>query len=491
MYNDINSSELKQAGQYVLSDVVLTSFQSSEGQNKPKRISVRSMVTELNIYESLTNKTISGNIVITDAQNVPNHLPLTGFENIEFKLFTPGTSRAFDFTAETGHPMHIYKISDRQGLNPRTQIYVLHFTSKEMITNEQVKVSKSFSDTIDNTVLKIFRNELNSNKTLILEETKGVRKFVMPRIRPFEAIDMLSKSAESKKHQTPGMLFFENAIGFHFKSYESLLASTDTIARPVVALYKSQPANIRDGKGNRDVIKEMQTVQSFTINSQFDTLKNLRNGVYNSRVVTHDSFNKTFTEIDFDYLTEYEKSHHTEHDGQGSKTDAKGIMPFYNYNKGNTFSDYPEGTLYFMSDTQKIHNTTENGKDAEIIPKHLSQRLAFESFNISLDVPGFTGVSCGDLISFEMPAYEPAGKDNHFDNDPYLSGRYLIKAIRHKVSITDDYHNMNIECIKDAVKDPYPQEDLDTLSERGNKDKLNVLQYELDDATMKEPGELV
>ena len=144
-----------------------------------------------------------------------------------------------------------------------------------------------------------------------------------------------------------------------------------------------------------------------------------------------------------------------------------------------------------MSDTQKIHNTTENGKDADIIPKHLSQRLAFESFNISLDVPGFTGVSCGDLIAFEMPAYEPAGKDNHFDNDPYLSGRYLIKAIRHKVSITDDYHNMNIECIKDAVKDPYPQEDLDTLSERGNKDKINVLQYELDEATMKEPGELV
>jgi hypothetical protein len=32
---------------------------------------------------------------------------------------------------------------------------------------------------------------------------------------------------------------------------------------------------------------------------------------------------------------------------------------------------------------------------------------------------------------------------------------------------------------------------LDTLSERGNKDKINVLQYELDEATMKEPGELV
>ena len=132
MYNEINTNQLKQAGQYVLSDVVLTSFQSSEGRKEPKKISIISIVTEIKLYESLNNKVLSGNIVVTDAQNIPNHLPLTGFEQIEFKLFTPGTSRAFDFTAETGHPMHIYKISDRQGLNPRTQIYALHFTSKEM-----------------------------------------------------------------------------------------------------------------------------------------------------------------------------------------------------------------------------------------------------------------------------------------------------------------------------------------------------------------------
>jgi len=167
MYNDINTEQLNRAGQYSLSDVQLVSYQSSEGQNKPKRISVRSLVTELNVYESITNKTLSGNIVLTDAQNVPNHLPLTGFEQIEFKLFTPGTSRAYDFTTATGHPMHIYKISNRQGLNPRTQIYVLNFASKEMITNEQVKVKNAFEDSIDNNVLKVVRNNLDSDKTLI------------------------------------------------------------------------------------------------------------------------------------------------------------------------------------------------------------------------------------------------------------------------------------------------------------------------------------
>jgi len=491
MYNDINTDQLERAGQYSLSDVTLVSYQSSEGQNRPKRISVRSLVTELNIYESLTNKTLSGNVVITDAQNVANHLPLTGFEEIEFKFFTPGTSRAYDFSSSTGHPMKIYKISNRQGLNPRTQIYVLNFASKEMITNEQVKVQRAFENSIDNTILGIVRNELNSDKTLILEETKGIRKFVFPRIRPFEAIDMLTKSAESKKHHTPGMMFYENALGFQFKSYESMLASTDTTARPVVALYRPTPANIRDERGNRNVVKEMQTVRGFSINSQFDTLKNLRNGIYNARVVSHDNFNKTFNETDFDYLTEYPKSHHTEHDGTGGKVDGKGILPFFNYSQGKSMSDYPEGTLYFMSDTQRIHNNAEIPDYFDITPKRLSQRLSFETFNVSVDVPGFTGISCGELVAFEMPAYEPAGRDNPFDNDPYLSGRYLVKSIRHSIDTVNDYHRMNIELIKDAVKDPYPQENIDVLSDRGNKDRLNVLQYELDDTILKEPEEIV
>jgi len=485
MYNDINRNQLTQAGKYVLSDVKLVSYQSSDGRSEPKKISVRSMLTEVNIYESLTSKSLSGSIVLTDAQNVPNHLPLTGFEQIEFKFFTPGTSRAYDFTSETGQPMHIYKISNRQGLNPRTQIYVLNFASKEMIKNEQIRVNTVFEDTIDNMVLKVVRNNLQSTKPLLLEETKGIRKYVMPKLRPFEAIQMFERDGESKKHHTPGMLFYENALGYHFKSYESLLA-TETTARPVVALYRNIPANIRDDRGNRDIIKEMQTVRNFKINSQYDTLKNLRNGVYNARVISHDSFNKTFTETDFDYLTEYEKSFHTEHDGSGNKTDGKGILPLFNYENGKSFSDYPEGTLYFVSDTQKIHNTSEYPDYYDIIPKRLSQRLAFESFNISLDLPGFTGVSVGDLIAFEMPSYEPAGRDNPFDNDPYLSGRYLVKSIRHMISVVDDYHSMMLECIKDAVKNPYPEETLDVLSSRKNIDSLNVLQYELDDTIIED-----
>ena len=489
MYGEINTDELKQAGQYSLSDVTLVSYQSAGGTSNPKRISIRSLVTEINIYESIDNKCLSGNVVITDAQNIPNHLPLTGLERIEFKLFTPGTSRAFDFTPETGHPMYVYKISDRLGLNPRTQGYILHFTSREMLTNEQVRVNRPFTNSIDSMVLSIVREDLKSKKPLIVEETKGVRKYASTRIRPFEFIDELSKEAESLKYNNAGMAFFESAIGFSFKSYESMLAVSGVSARPVVAKFLSVPANVRDERGNRNIIRDMQIVESFTVNSQFDTLKNLRNGVYNSRVVSHDLYNKTFTETDFDYLTEFEKNFHTEHDGKGNKVDDKVILPAANYDQGLTLSDNPEGTLYFVSTTENVHTDYEQAPQEKILGKRLSQRLSFETMTLSLNCHGFTGLSVGELISFEMPAYEPSGMDNPLDIDPYMSGRYLVKSIRHQVNTNADKHRMVVDCIKDSVMRPYPIETTDTFTNRENlENNINVLQDQLDEQVLQDLG---
>ena len=99
MYNQINADTLTSAGQFALSDIQLISYVSAEGGSEPKKVSVRSQVIEINIYEDLFGKGLTGNIVMVDGQNIANHLPLTGFERIEFKLNTPGISKGFDFTS--------------------------------------------------------------------------------------------------------------------------------------------------------------------------------------------------------------------------------------------------------------------------------------------------------------------------------------------------------------------------------------------------------
>ena len=320
-----------------------------------------------------------------------------------------------------------------------------------------------------------------STKNLIVEETRGLHKFVMPRLKPFKAISKLTTNAEPLKYDSSGMLFYEDSTGFRFRSLENMLAISG-VARPVVAKFQQKPRNVKGGTGVTDIISEMQTVDGYSIVNQFDTLKNLSNGVYASKVITHDIFNKTFSEIDFDYNLYFPKIFHTEHDGSCGKVDNKGQLPLFNYKDGKMISDKPEGSLNFVSTTEKLQNDYEGPEGERTLPRNDAQKFSFKSQSISLDCKGFTGLSVGDLVSFEVPSYEPPGMDNPLDIDPYMSGRYLVYKIHHRISSNADVHTMNLECVKDAVRVAYPEENIDTFSSRENNDSLTYLQYELDEA---------
>ena len=214
----------------------------------------------------------------------------------------------------------------------------MHFCSKEIVDNEMKRVNRTLTGSVDQMVIDIFRNDLESKKNFIVEETKGLHKFVMPRMKPFKAISKLSEDAEPLKFNSSGMMFYEDSTGFRFRSLENMLAIAG-VARPVTAKFQQKPRNVKGGQGETDIIKEMQTVDNFEIKDQFDTLKNLSNGVYGSRMITHDSFNKTFSELDFDYNTYFPTIFHTEHDGNGGLTDNKSQLPLFNYQDDKMISD--------------------------------------------------------------------------------------------------------------------------------------------------------
>lgn len=481
MYSYLSGDVLTRAGNYSLPSISLVSYQGVDGTSQPFKLSITSLVTELNIYESIFNKTLSGNIVVTDATNIISTLPLTGLERIEFKLNTPGINRAFDFTEETGHPMFIYKLDNRQGINPRTQIYILHFCSKELILNEQTKISKAYKGLQSNMVIDIIRNSdfIDTKKDIYAEETSGNHQYVIPRVNPFAAIDIIRNESKSKKYHNAGFYFYETSLGFNFRSIESMMAITDNTARPAVAKFSPGPSNIREG-GNYNVLKEMTIVSDYTIKSQFDTLKNLRNGVYASKLLSHDLLNKTVTVTNFDYHTDFSKSHHTEHGINGEKADMKFLTPLSKIYKNRFISDNPEGTLYLHSDTSGLNDLGAPSKK-DYLQKSLSQKLNLETFNIEMTVPGFTGLSAGDIIAFEAPKFAPYDPQDPLDRDTYVSGRYLVSSIRHVVSQIANKHTMHLQCLKDSVNSPYTIETVDTFTDREKSDNGIIDQYTLDD----------
>ena len=491
IFDTLDESVLKKPGQYLLTDVNLVSYGSQTNDNNPKKIEVATMMGELNIYESIYNKTLSGNMVLVDTNNIIAALPLTGNERIEFKFFTPGSPFAYDFTEKSGHPMYIYKISSRTSINPKSQIYIIHFCSKEMIDNELKVVSNAQTDTYSNMVAKIIKDPtfLGSNKNIFYEPSIGLHKHVFNRLRPFDSIDQISQLSTSLKFHNAGYYFYETVAGFNYRSLESMLAIEANTARPVVARFRPKPSNVKDGGGSTDIKNEMQIVNNFKILDQFDTLKNLRNGVYASKLITHDQLNKTYEETDFDYNKEYQYLHHTESGKDGVKTDNKGILPLH-LREGAYLSDYPESTMYLWPDTQSIHGDISSPPIKDILLKRLSQRLAFMSNRLEITVPGFTGVTAGDLITFEMPSYTPAGDVEPSGNDPYMSGRYLVTSVRHQLNRTLKKHVMVLECMKDSVRRPYPEETNDTFigKEKNNEGIIDI--YKLDEIYSNEAGGL-
>jgi hypothetical protein len=85
----------------------------------------------------------------------------------------------------------------------------------------------------------------------------------------------------------------------------------------------------------------------------------------------------------------------------------------------------------------------------EVLGKRISQKLQMRSIVISFTVPGDSTREVGDLIYFSYPTERAEVRDTGMmEEHKYYSGRYLITAIRHR--ITSNEYTMIIEASKDS-----------------------------------------
>ena len=145
-------------GDYLMQDVVIC------GQLLPK-VSVRNLMMELNIYESIHTPYMSGNLIIRDTMNHRSNMSMTGQEEIEFTLATNDKSERIDFTKFRGR---IYKISDIIPTSAYEQVYTLHFVSMDAIRNTQTRVKSSHKGSPDQITDKVLTNILKTEKNFFL-----------------------------------------------------------------------------------------------------------------------------------------------------------------------------------------------------------------------------------------------------------------------------------------------------------------------------------
>ena len=447
------ASGIQYAGEYTLEDVRLF---ASSGNIIP----LNGLTVSISLFENIFSPTMSGTITLLDANSIVSNLPIIGQEFLSFKIktasITEGGTSVIDFTK---NPFSVYKIDQRiEGTN--SELITLHFASPEMLRNLRTRVSKSYTNTIDNIAIDVIQNSryINSKKDLFIEETVGVRKIISPNSNPFTFIQKLSSEAISKNNGSPFFLFYENKEGFNFRSLDSLYA------QPITAEYNTGEFYHQESSGTvvKNVLEEYSRPISHEMIAVNDTVKNVRGGLLASDLITYDIYSKKYERKNFRYFNNF------------NDYGRLGNSPIYNTNFIDEFDNTVDN---FTNANIHLHPTSKNnGSDAQhyvldptaknikslyspngientLLPRQSKFVELNKGVSLNVKVHGSTNISVGQIIQFNKQTVGNANESGDFD--PYYTGRYIISNLRH---IFDLAPKKEHSIVMSLVKDGYEQE---------------------------------
>jgi hypothetical protein len=377
-----------------------------------------------------------GEILINDGNDVFCNFYMVGNEYIKVSIDKPGLGRPLQ------RIFRIFKASQRAPSTDSGQTYTLHFCSDEMISSQQILVSKSYkSAKIRDVVSDILLKELGTEPSRIasLEQTSGNFDFIIPNYRPFEAIQWAAARGYDQKKFC--YFFFENKNGFNLTSLQTLIKQ-----KPYKTLKYELKNNERDPANNKD------SIDNLDILNDFDMLNSIPNGAFASRMLMIDLFNQSYNFADYD-LTSAESQ-------QNLINKFKPVNSFKN-SKNQTLFESKES---FFRTYLAINDTaSEKSNDIKnwLLPRAMHM-IILNHFRIRVTLPGDIEMKAGDVVNYEFPMFESANKEGK-KLDKKRTGKYLVAAVNHKFS------NDIFETIAELVSDSYAEE------VPGAKDGLNRL----------------
>ena len=109
-------------------------------------------------------------------------------------------------------------------------------------------------------------------------------------MHPFAAINMIAQRSFSKNN-TSSYLFYETTKSYNFRTLESLFEQGS-----VFSFVVGEGGDYQDGKVN-PMIANLHQVEKNEIISNNDILTNTKLGIYSSKMIVHDIYNKNFNFI--------------------------------------------------------------------------------------------------------------------------------------------------------------------------------------------------
>ena len=455
------NNSIQYANEYLLSECKLYTAGGLE-------LDLSSLVTSVNIYEDIFNNSITGDIAFTDTNNILGNASIVGQEKLSLILATPdGTDvydreNAIDFSQT---PFYIYKVNSSQLINDRSMGYTISFTTAEIVRNGHIRVSQSYKgEPAIDIIKKVVRDSelLNSKKELFFEETSNNYKIIAPNMRPFDFINMVARKSLSKEYNfAPTFLFYETVKGYFFRTLDSMMDRKN----PRMIYREANPNTLTD-KGVQDLAKNLQNIYKYSVVSATDTLASQRAGMYASKMLEIDLYNKSYKTYDFDYVKSYKDDIHIDSFSKSGSSESP-VLSDATDDYGLKLSEYPDSVFYVASVDRTNELFTPMHQEGKETPydtmnthKWLQRRKSrfaqlSSSLTLRVEVPGNTTLQAGDVVGLEI-MNRSTNTDEEFDLN--YTGRYLVTKLHHVFTkgIGQYTHTVHMECVRDTISEALP-----------------------------------
>ena len=471
-----------QGSQIADAEIELSIYRDGEQVKVDGAWNFRQFLNGYSITESITNSAIQARFVMTDNAGFSNIL--TGSEQWKFTIKTVNVDRTYFFRT--------FAITDRARTNQLSDIMIIHATSDEFLKNEVCNVfghsevlfggrkdtskGTSYSATESGTkaeaiVKKLLgsKDYINSPKKVFTDSNESINnhQFVSPNWRPFDLIYWLVQRTirKSKKGGTlqNGYAFFENAMGYHFKSIDGMIEQANeqsiddetsfSTGKPKCYKYNWQP------KSTGDVDEDPFRINSLVFPDERSYLMGLRHGSYSGYSIGFDPTtlgnSKVGTDVSKDISNDtYRYSNQKLWSKMSHLGKANSQNPIKLMDSGvRALLDYPKRVRYTalpnqIFDPKFKSNPQKNYEQLVELQAYQYMRLeSLKSIRLQIGIPGNLDLYAGNAVYIEMPSGAIAGEEIQIDKK--YSGRYLIVGVEHESS--GDTYSTKLMLCKDTL----------------------------------------
>jgi len=421
-------------------------------------IDLSASILNITIFEDTSMTAVTGDILLQDSFALTSLGPIIGQEYLKLKIRTPSMKQEEETIDFTENVLIINSLESRVQTGNNVQVYLLNFTTSEIVRNQRNKVSRSLKGSYSD-IVKIMLGEVDCKKNIYVEPTSGSKRIVAPNVRPFDIIKMATREAVSKFFSNPNYLFYETLKGYHFRSLSSLYAQI-----PKQTYTQFVHGSSVDKGGSVNITKELGNILDFEIIENANSLTNYTTGVYASNLIVHDIFSKSYKRYQYGIFDNFKKENHITKYHKSNGDD----FPIYSHlvvdDKGRTAQDFPARTFVSpasISGLNDAQHTTTNNTSPYTPPnaqnwlqRRTSQLMQLEQgLLMNILTHGNTVVSAGDIVKLDLPYNASIKTTKNEKNDKFYKGMFFVKRLRHDFDFGDKKHKTHMTLVKDSLEE--------------------------------------